>query len=256
MSETFENRDMTGTIFHSVNLQRATFEDVNLAGASIHNANLAGATIRNANLAGFTIEDANIRGLTVFGFQVDQLISAELDRRDPERVRLRMADICDPECVRSVLNRLAEVRRAFYSLLRSTDPKLLSTRPAPDQWSIIENIRHLLFAEDMYLNRWILQNDEPWCKLGLLSDFLAGNPKFAEVGSQPTDDLETLLAAWEAIHARMMEFVAAVTPDELRRDTSQMDFGQGTVGGILQGQAQHDLEHIRQVEAALSALGR
>jgi hypothetical protein len=244
MSETFENRDMTGTIFHDVNLQRARFEDVNLAGA----------TIRNANLADFTIEDANIQGLTVFGFRVDQLIEAELDRRDPERERLRMADICDPECVRSVLNRLAEVRRDFYSLLRRTDPQLLSTRLAPDQWSVIENLRHLIFAEDMYLNRWILQNDEPWCKLGLLPDFLAGNPKFAEVGSQPTDDLEILLAAWEAIHARMMEFVATVTPDELRRDTRQTHVGQGTVGGILQGQAQHDLVHIRQVEAALSTL--
>lgn len=40
-----------------------------------------------------------------------------------------------------------------------------------------------------------------------------------------------------------------ITANELHRDTSQVDFGQGIVGGILQGLAQHDLHHIRQAQA-------
>jgi hypothetical protein len=246
MNETFENCNMAGTVFHNVNLEGAVFDDVNLAGARIH----------NANLGNFTIEDAYIKGLTIFGFRVDQLIEAELDRRDPERARLRMADCFDPECVRVVLDHLCEVRAGFSAFLRSTDPVLLTARPDPENWSAVENLRHLIFAEDLYLNRWLQQNEEPWCKLGQRPDFLADDPRYADVGSQPTEDIELLLAAWDAIHTRMMVFVAAVSADELHRDTSKIDFGQGTAGRVLQTLALHDLEHIRQAEAAVAKLSQ
>jgi uncharacterized protein YjbI with pentapeptide repeats len=246
MSETFENCNMAGVVFHNVNLEGAVFDDVNLAGASIH----------NANLGNFTIDDAYIKGLTIFGFRVDQLIEAELDRRDPDRARLRMADCFDPVCVWAVLEHLGEVRAGFSAFLRSTDPSRLSARPDPENWSAIENLRHLIFAEDLYLNRWLLQNNEPWCKLGLRPAFLADNPDYVEVGSQPSEDVEILLAAWEAIHSRMMAYVATVPAEELRRDTSKIDFGQGTVGKILQTLARHDLEHIRQAEAAVATLSQ
>lgn len=244
MIETFENRDMAGAFFHNVNLGGAVFDDVNLAGARIH----------NANLEGFAIEDANIKGLTIFGFRVDELIEAEFDRRDPERARLRMADCFDPECVRAVLRHLGKVRARFSAFLRATKPSQLTTRPVPNQWSAVENLRHLIFAEDLYLNRWLLQNDEPWCKLGLLPAFLADDPHYATVGSQPSEDIEILLAAWDALHNRMMAFVASVSVEELHRDTSKLDFGQGTVGRVMQTLALHDLNHIRQAETAVNML--
>ncbi len=244
MGERFENRDMAGTLFHNVNLYGTTFDDVNLENARIYNANL-----RNV-----TIDDANIAGLTIFGFRVDELIEAEMNRRDPERLRLRMRDIFDPDEVRRVLAHLDEVRVAFYARLRTIPPDALNAHPGPDRWSALEHVRHLVFAEDMYLNRWLLRNDQPWCKLGFLPPFLEGNPAFAEVGSEPTDDLETVLAAWEAIHAGMKAFVAQITPEILKRDTSDVDFGQRYVGGVLQGMALHDLAHIRMAEAAFADL--
>ncbi len=246
MNEKFEHINMAGTVFHDVNLEGAVFEDVNLAGA----------TARNANMRNFSIDDADIRGLTIYGFRIDQLINAELDRRDPERVRLRIEDCYDPECVRAVLDHLCEVRASFSDFLRKIDPRLLTLHPDPENWSILENLRHLIFAEDLYLNRWLLQNNEPWCKLGLRPAFLANDLRYADVGSQPSDDLETLLSAWDAIHSRMMAYVAGVQAEDLHRDTSQIDFGQGTVGRVLQTLASHDLEHIRQAEAALESLSR
>ena len=85
---------MTGTVFRNVNLQNVMFANVNLGGANIH----------NANLVGLTIDDANINGLTIFGFYVDELIEAEMDRRDPMCAQLRLADLYDPECVRNVMS--------------------------------------------------------------------------------------------------------------------------------------------------------
>ena len=240
----FENRNMAGAVFRNVNLHRSVFDGVNLGEARIN----------NANLSGLTIDDANIIGLTIFGFRVDELIEAELDRRDPMRAQLRMADPYDPECVRAVLERLDEMRAGFIAWLRATGNSFLTQRPTPDQWSALELLRHLLFAEDLYTNRWLLQNDEPSNKLGLLPAFLADRSDFADVGSQATDNLEAILSAWAAVHARLTEFVANVTNNELRRDTSKKDFGQGTVGGVLQGLAQHDLEHVRQAEAVIRHL--
>ena len=100
MTEKFENVDLSEAVFHDVNLRQVIFKDVNLSGASI----------RNANLENFSIEDAYIKGMTIFGLDIEQLISAEFDRRDPERVRLRVEDPYDPECVRAVHAHLDEVR--------------------------------------------------------------------------------------------------------------------------------------------------
>jgi uncharacterized protein YjbI with pentapeptide repeats len=244
MKELFEKRDMSEAVFRDVNLAGATFEDVNLAGA----------TIRNANLGGLSIDDAYISGLTVLGFRVDELIAAELDRRDPERVRLRMADCYDPQCVRAVFERLDQVRTDFRAFLGSLDGTLLVMRPEPDEWSALENLRHMVFAQDMYLNRWLLQNKRPWCRLGLLPAFLADRTDFSDVGSEPCDDLATVLAVWDELQAMSWQYVDGLTPEELRRDTSKIDFGQGDVGQVLQGLAQHDLAHIRQAERAVAQI--
>lgn len=242
MGEVFEHRDLSGAVFHDVNLHRAVFDGVNLGEA----------TIRDANLRNVTITGANIEGLTIYGIRVDRLIEAEFDRRDPERVSLRMADPHDPRSVRGVMDRLDEVRRQFYAALRAADPDVLVARPSAGKWSAIEQVRHLLFAEDLYFNRWILRNDRPWNPLGLLPAFLGNEATYATVGVQATHDLEAVWAEWDALHVHTRAFVASVTAEQLRRSTSDVDFGQGTVGGVLQGMAQHDLHHIRQAEALIA----
>ena len=242
MSQIFEHCDMAGSVFRDVNLGGATFEDVNLAGA----------TIRNANLEGLRIEDANIKGLTVFGFRVDELLQAELDRRDPERARLKMRDLCDPEAVREVMARVEELRAAFRQRLRAMDAGLLATRPGADEWSALENVRHMLFAEDVYLNRFILQNDKPLNRLGMLPDFLQSQEGYEDVGREPSYDLESVLVAWDAVHADMRAFLADLTPERLQSTARNLDgTPRGTVGEMLQVLARHDLEHIRQAESAL-----
>lgn len=260
MRETFEQRDMAEAVFHDVNLHRATFDNVNLGAA----------TFRNVNLGGVSIEGCNIKGLTIFGIRVDTLVQAELDRgdperairvdtlvqaeldrRDPERAMLRMADRHDPACVRAVMTHLDEVRSAFYQLLRSTKPELLVTRPSPNKWSAIELARHMLFAEDLYLNRGILNNDRPWNRMGLLPTFLEEEAAYADVGSQPSQDLETVLTAWKDVHAATQAYLVEATAEDLQRRVEDALVGPGTAGDVLQGLANHDLRHIRQAEAAL-----
>jgi hypothetical protein len=102
------------------------------------------------------------------------------------------------------------------------------------------------------LNRWILRNHEPWIKLGLLPAFLADNPNYSCVGTEPTDNISTVISAWTFLHKRTRSYVASATPENLLRSTSDIDFGQGTVGKVLQGLVRHDLHHIRKVESMIA----
>ncbi|MBN2007426.1 MAG: DinB family protein [Anaerolineae bacterium] len=254
MTERFENRDMAGTVFQRVNLANATFDDANLGNATFSNINLEGATIHNANLKDMHIEDAYIEGLTILGFNIGELIEAEEDRRDPERVRLRMRDCYDPQCVRDMLARLEEIRDTLREKLWATDPQLLTAAPGPGRWCALEHVRHLLFAEELYLNHFILQNDKPLNPMGMLPEFLADEPKYQNVGTEPCTDLEPVLAAWDTAHAAMMAYLADMTPETLRAPARDLGSETHTVGEKLQGLAHHDLQHIRWIESVLSEI--
>jgi uncharacterized protein YjbI with pentapeptide repeats len=125
VNEEFRHRDMGEAVFDDVNLRKATF----------HNVDLSDATIRNANLRDLSIDEANITGMTVFGFDVQALIEAELDRRDPERLRFTVRDPYDPDSVREVMDRVDAQRADLKGRLLETAPSLLRTRPAPEKWS-------------------------------------------------------------------------------------------------------------------------
>ena len=76
MGEIFERRDMTGSVFRDVNLEKSQLENVNLGGAIFKNVNLGGAVINSANLAGLYIKDANILDFTISGIRIDELFEA------------------------------------------------------------------------------------------------------------------------------------------------------------------------------------
>src|SRR4051794_34559045 len=73
-----------------------------LKGVRIRDCDLEGAQLRNVNFSNVSITDAwlvdtdisgEIRGLIVNGVEVKPLVEAELDRRHPERTRLRATDV-------------------------------------------------------------------------------------------------------------------------------------------------------------------
>ena len=76
----FERRRMDGAEFRDVSLAQAIFDDVNLGEARFGNVNLAGARFDDVNLSGVAIDNANIKGLRIFGYDIEALIEAQLDR--------------------------------------------------------------------------------------------------------------------------------------------------------------------------------
>jgi uncharacterized protein YjbI with pentapeptide repeats len=87
----FSERSLAGARFHRVDLAGASFDHVDLSGASFYEIDLTGVKIRGAYLRDVDI-GGDLDGMRVNGVDVGPLIEAELDRRHPERAKLRPTD--------------------------------------------------------------------------------------------------------------------------------------------------------------------
>jgi len=132
----FTSENLTGSRFEEVYLTGARFHDVDLTNARFHEVDLTGAMIRGAFLVNVDI-DGQIENLRVNGVDVVPLVEAELNRRYPDRVKMRPADADGFREAWDILERLwpQTVGRA-----RRMAPELLNER-VEGEWSFIETLR-------------------------------------------------------------------------------------------------------------------
>ncbi|GAA3695483.1 DinB family protein [Terrabacter ginsenosidimutans] len=173
--------DQRGARFERVRLTGASFEDVYLDGARLHDVDLRGATLRMVDLRGLRardvwLEDVDITGdvenVRINGVDIAPLVEAELDRRDPDRPKMRPTDADGYREAWDVVERLwaGTVDRA-----RTFAPELLHER-VDGEWSFIETLRHLVFATDAWVCRALLGDPEPWDALDLPHDDMPDSP--------------------------------------------------------------------------------
>ena len=112
------------------------------------------------------------------------------------------------------LRQIEDERVALYALVR-TSSATLAAQPSSGEWSVIQNLRHLLYAEERHLLRR-LASGFTWTPLGLPTK---GIVKRSGAGSQSSDDLDEVLAAWDATHERVLSALrdapAGSLPDRL-----------------------------------------
>lgn len=101
----FTGEDLAGSVFEDVSLARARFHDADLRGADFRLVDLTGARIRGAVLVDVDIS-GEIGGLRVNGVDVAHLVEAELDRRYPDRPKMRPADAAGFREAWDILERL------------------------------------------------------------------------------------------------------------------------------------------------------
>jgi hypothetical protein len=177
----FSDVDLTGSRFQRADLTDAHFDRVNLSGAEFRMTDLVGTTfrdvdIRNVVMRGVELVDVDIHGkignVTINGVEVSALVNAELDRRYPDRAKMRPADPAGFRQAWDVVERLwgDTVERA-----RELDPQLLH-ESVDGEWSFTETLRHLVFATDSWIRRAILGDPTPWDSLGLPWDEMPDTP--------------------------------------------------------------------------------
>jgi DinB superfamily/Pentapeptide repeats (8 copies) len=167
----FIDADLRGSRLERVDLSGARLRAVDLTGARFRGVDLSGAVMRGVELVGVDI-NGEIENLTINGVDIGPLVEAELNRRHPDRAKMRPSDPAGFREAWDILERLWDqtVERA-----RRLPPELLH-ESAGGEWSFIETLRHLLFATDAWIRRAILGDPSPWHPLDLPWDEMPDTP--------------------------------------------------------------------------------
>lgn len=148
-------------------------ENVDLSGIRIHGLALEGSKVTDAFLVNADIS-GDIEGLRVNGVDIEPLVQAELDRRFPELVTLRSTDAAGlRDAWRTVVQRWAETTERATAL-----PEGREHQRVDGEWSVVETLRHLVFATDCWLSRAVQQHSHPYHPLGL--PWSGVSPQWAE----------------------------------------------------------------------------
>jgi hypothetical protein len=166
-----DHLDLRESKLRKVRLNDAELRAIDLTGADIRGLALIGARIRNADLGDLDIT-ADVWNVTINGVEVAPLIEAELDRRDPDRIKMRPADA---DGFRTAWDLIEQRWEATVEEARHLDPDRLHAS-VDDEWSFIETLRHLVFATDAWIRGVLLGDPSPWHPLSLPFDEMNPTP--------------------------------------------------------------------------------
>jgi uncharacterized protein YjbI with pentapeptide repeats len=207
------------TDFSGENLAGSRFDDVYLTGAGFHDVDFTSARFRMVDLTGVVIKDAllvdvdisgQIENLRINGVDVVPLVEAELNRRYPDRVKMRPAGADGFREAWDILERLWQQTAARA---RGMAPELLHER-VDEEWSFIETLRHLVFATDAWVKRAILGEPSPWDPLDLPHDEMPATPSVPrDLDARPS--LDEVLALRADRMATVRQVLAELTDAKL-----------------------------------------
>jgi hypothetical protein len=154
-----------------VYLKDAKLRNVDFSGASFravgfHHVTMSGVELGNVTISG------EIFNLVINGVDVLPLVEAELNRRDPDRAKMRPADV---KGFHEALDIVERRWQATIERARKLDPALLH-ESVNGEWSFIETLRHLVFATDCWVRRGIQGESAPWHPLSLPWDDMDPTP--------------------------------------------------------------------------------
>lgn len=167
----FINADLRGSRFERVDLSGAELRAVDLSGARFAGVDLSGAVMRGVELVNVSIY-GELLNVTVNGVDIAPLIDAELNRRYPDRAKMRPAG---PAGFREAWDLLGRLWGQTTERARRLPAELLH-ESVDGEWSFIETLRHLAFATDAWIRRAILGDPSPWDPLDLPWDEMPDTP--------------------------------------------------------------------------------
>jgi hypothetical protein len=259
----FQDQDLTGARFSNVNLTGATLTRVELIDARFDHVDLSGSQLRGVGLQrvrirGGELVHVDISGevldVVINGVDVAPMIEAELNRRDPERAKMRPTEPLGYREAWDILERrwAATVERA------RTFPEPMLHQGVDDEWSFIQTLRHLNFASAAWVGRMVLGTPSPWHPLDLPWDDAPGwegipwdreaKPSLDEVLEVRRDRQAMVRGVLESLTA---EQLAAVVTQDAPGWPRLADFPFAECLGIVLNE---EWEHRRYAERDLTAL--
>jgi hypothetical protein len=199
--------------FDGVDMTHARFRNVDMTGARFEMVDLSGTVMRGVELVDVDIT-GELRNVTINGVDVAPLVTAELDRRFPDRVKMRPRD---PDGFRQAWTIVERLWAGTVARARALDPELLH-ESVDGEWSFIQTLRHLVFATDAWVNRVLLGDPRPWDPLDLPFDEMRDKPGLPrDRAARPS--LDQVLSLREGRMATVRSVIDGLTVERLDSHT-------------------------------------
>lgn len=242
--------------FFQENLRGSRFEDLYLTESLIKNCDLTGVRVRGSWIRNVTL-DGEIDGLVVNGIDVTAYVDAELNRRWPGRDKMRPTD---PAGFREAWSVIEERWADTVARARRLPEALLHER-VDGEWSVVENLRHLVFATDSWVRRAILGEPAPWHPFCLPHDDMDSSATPVPRDRDADPSFDEVLAVRAERMATVRSVIEGLTDESLAgRTTPVTEPGYPKPGEafpvkeILSSILNEEWEHRRYVERDLDAL--
>jgi hypothetical protein len=213
----FSAADLRGARFDRADLTGAQFFASDLSDARFRGVDMTRVTMRGVELVDVDI-DGELTNVTVNGVAIGPLIEAELDRRFPDRVKMRPDD---PAGFREAWEILGRLWDQTVARARRLPPGLLH-ESVDGEWSFTETLRHLVFATDAWVRRAIGGDPSPWHPLGLPwdeGDDMPGVPR--DPGVRPP--LDVVLDLRRDRMSTVAALLGGLTDESLDADTTPVE---------------------------------
>ncbi|MBM2619041.1 DinB family protein [Actinoplanes sp. LDG1-06] len=203
--------------FHRQDLNGSRFSFTDLTGSVFRDTDFSRSTMRGVELRDVSI-DGDVHNLVINGVDVVPLIEAELDRRDPDRARMR-PDTADG--FRVAWDIVEQRWAGTVERARQLPPEQLH-ESVDGEWSFIETLRHMIFVADSWVLRAILGDPTPWDALSLPWDGMPDTPEVPrDRSARPS--LDEVLAVRHDRMATVRRVIDGLTSETLAADTTPVE---------------------------------
>jgi hypothetical protein len=208
------DQEVTRAHIERVNVRHGRFTEVQVRGALIQDVHLRGAELVDVRI------DGELINVVVNGVDIGPLVDAELNRRTPDRARMRPDDADGFRTAWTILEGLWD-----STLTRArTFPEADLHRGVDEEWSFIQTLRHLNFANAAWIGRMILGNAAPWHPLDLPWDEAPGWDDIPwDREAQPS--LEEVLTVRRERQAMVRQVLASLTDEQLTTSVTRTEPG-------------------------------
>jgi DinB superfamily len=227
-------------------LRDSRFVRVDLSGSRLHGVLLHNVKITDAWVHDVEISCELASSLVVNGVDVSDYVRGELDRRHPELQAMRSSDAGG---LREAWRMIEDRANATLARARAL-PEAKLHESVDGEWSYVETLRHLVYATDRWITGPVLNEPEPFHRLGMPND----NPEPWR-GTAIDIDADPALDDVLPVREQHMGSVAAAIDDDLTRTVASPNGGPTTVGDCVRIVMLEEWAHDRYANRDLDALG-
>jgi DinB superfamily len=115
------------------------------------------------------------------------------------RATVQLRVLTDEPGTLAALTRIEDAQAALRQMLRPVEPSRLYERPPSGDWSPMENVRHLIFAEQHHFSPYL--RGFRWRSAGVPPPNRTGERRLSPAGSGPASTVDEVFEVWAKVHA-------------------------------------------------------